>query len=171
MHTYSVSRSKPYAEQRLHAFRNAVRFVMDKPIEWAIVIDAEGTELFRGKGTKTRVATPEYAGATLIHNHPSGNPTLSLADIECAVGHNLAEIVAVGRAELTILQRPDTHWWPKLERERSQALASRYKRFGDAHAAGFLGARYIRLPRTAFLNGVRFVVGKQILDLKNFDSR
>lgn len=110
------------------AIEEAIHEIADKKIEHAIVLDLEGEELWRGTGTKSKVAIArDFAlrGQVFIHNHPSSS-WFSAEDLEFAWTYNAALLVVTSPHFVYILERPASGW--------PRGLAQSYDKLrGDMH--------------------------------------
>jgi hypothetical protein len=99
----------------------AERRLAAAPIEWAVVFDRSGRQLFRQRGTRHTVSfstqdVPLLRDATVVHNHPreegerAEDLTLSLTDLVFAVRFDVAEMRVVTTGWRFTLRRPESGW-------------------------------------------------------------
>jgi hypothetical protein len=97
------------------------RRLLDELVEWAVVFDGGGRQLFRQRGTRQTVSfsaddVPLLRNAVDVHNHPRGEGerseglTLSLTDLVFAVRFDVAEMRVVTTGWRFTLRRPDGGW-------------------------------------------------------------
>jgi hypothetical protein len=103
------------------SIEDAERQLAGRPVEWAVVFDEHGRQLFRRRGTRQFVRFPGddvalLAGATVVHNHPAdvGETdealTVSLTDLVFAVRYDVRQVRAVTPGWRFVVTRPDTGW-------------------------------------------------------------
>lgn len=140
--------------------REAVRAVRDQKIEHIYLLDSDGIELWSGTGTRREVVSERVARThATVHNHPSGDPEMSYADLEFACVRNIPVSVTVGKTGIAFLSQPK-NGWPKMDAERAHIAFMQYQHRGMGPAAVVLGARYMVISLEAFMSRTRFVVGR-----------
>lgn len=99
----------------------AERHLQHATVEWAYVVDADGRQLFRRRGTGQTVffaaeELPQLKDAVVAHNHPIGQGevpealTFSRTDVTFAVRFDVAEMRLVSPGWRFVLSRPKGGW-------------------------------------------------------------
>lgn len=158
MQRYALHPTDAYAEDRREGIHKAIQYVYARKVEYAMVVDQEGVEIWRGKGTVRQVCTPEQlVNSIVVHNHPSGNAEMSWADLTSTIANNEYALLAVGKDEVSILERPSNGYWRRGNIPSEAMLNHAFKYGGVGPCARLLGATYRVLPLRAYLNKVSFV--------------
>lgn len=141
------------------AIAEAVEELANEKIEHIIILDLDGLELWRGKGTRKRVAHPDLGpNLVTIHNHPNGG-WLSAQDVVTAFNCDEALMVVTTRDYVYMLERPFRGWTrliPELYEQFENAGGEDMHRImsNAARAHKFFYGRFRRAS-----TGTTFVVG------------
>lgn len=150
-------------QEREQGIREAGAYVRGARVELAVLLDADGVEVWRGRGGRRSVGLPLVScpGGTLLHTHPDAHredSPLSYADVTALLATDWQEMIAVHanwthRLQLPFPRRPTIAAEMALE-----AMSAVGATPAQLHVlARMLGGAYARVPTEAWLAGAGWV--------------